>query len=527
MDSFINLDLLWVGIAVAGAGTLGCSIFFSEHNSATARAFLFFTMVSIGWSIVNFLSGRATDPAQILWLIRLVLFFASWHAFSFLLLADQFPARERRRHRRTLLAGFILTAVVSVLTLTPFVFRSVVATLPAVQTQTGPDIALFGLVVFGYVGAGITALVRKFLRARGAERRQFESVLFGMVLTFIFLVTFDFVFPAFLNVPTLVPLGGLFLLPFIAGTAYAILEYRLFNIRVAIFGLLTFLLAIATFTDVLFSTTLLQMLYRTGELVLVMAAGVWLIRSMVREVEQREKIQLLANDLEKANEQQIVLIHFITHQIKGFLTKSRNIFASMQEGDFGAIPESLTPFVEEGLRSDTKAVQTIQEILNAANIKSGKVTYMSVPFDLKEVADEILTDLKPAADTKGLVLTLATEGDSFTMSGDRMQMVNALKNLIDNSIKYTPSGSVAVSLSKQEGKIRFEIKDTGVGITAEDMTHLFTEGGHGKESQKINVDSTGFGLFIVKNIIEAHHGRVWAESEGAGKGSQFIVELPA
>ncbi len=58
------------------------------------------------------------------------------------------------------------------------------------------------------------------------------------------------------------------------------------------------------------------------------------------------------------------------------------------------------------------------------------------------------------------------------------------------------------------------------------MQHLFTEGGHGAESRKVNVDSTGFGLYIVKNIIEAHKGRVWAESEGAGKGAKFTVELP-
>ena len=59
------------------------------------------------------------------------------------------------------------------------------------------------------------------------------------------------------------------------------------------------------------------------------------------------------------------------------------------------------------------------------------------------------------------------------------------------------------------------------------MKNLFTEGGHGKESTKINVESTGFGLYIVKNIVDAHQGRVWAESEGSGKGSQFYVELPS
>ena len=80
-------------------------------------------------------------------------------------------------------------------------------------------------------------------------------------------------------------------------------------------------------------------------------------------------------------------------------------------------------------------------------------------------------------------------------------------------------------MSKTDGKILFSVKDTGVGLTKEDKEKLFTEGGKGKNSQKINVDSTGFGLFIAKNIVEAHNGKIWAESEGEGKGSEFWVEL--
>ena len=85
---------------------------------------------------------------------------------------------------------------------------------------------------------------------------------------------------------------------------------------------------------------------------------------------------------------------------------------------------------------------------------------------------------------------------------------------------------MTVGLSKKDGKIILSIKDTGVGISEEDKTHLFTEGGRGKESLKVNVHSTGYGLYIAKGVVEAHHGRIWAESEGADKGSAFFVELP-
>lgn len=262
-------------------------------------------------------------------------------------------------------------------------------------------------------------------------------------------------------------------------------------------------------------------------MLLTAIVGLILIQSVKREIEQRERIEKLAVELESANKQQVVLLHFITHQIKGFVTKSRNIFAALVEGDYGPLPENMKPLIEEGFRSDTKGAQTIQQILDASNIRSGKMTYTNAPFDLKELAEEVIKDLKPAADVKKLDLTVTAGEGPFTVTGDRMQMQNALKNLIDNSIKYTPSGNVALSLAKEAGVIRLKIEDTGVGITQEDMKCLFTEGGHGKDSTKVNVDSTGFGLYIVKNIIEAHKGKVWAESEGAGKGSKFVVELPA
>jgi signal transduction histidine kinase len=197
------------------------------------------------------------------------------------------------------------------------------------------------------------------------------------------------------------------------------------------------------------------------------------------------------------------------------------------EGDFGPLPDTMKPMIEEGFKSDTKGVATIQEILNAANIKSGKVSYTRAEFDLKALIEEIGNDLKPAAEAKKLTLNLVLGQNPLTVVGDRAQLVNAYKNIIDNSIKYTPSGSVTVTLTKREETSVLKVEDTGVGITPDDMKKLFTEGGHGAESQKINTESTGFGLYIVKNIIDAHKGRVWAESDGPGKGSRFIIELPA
>lgn len=313
---------------------------------------------------------------------------------------------------------------------------------------------------------------------------------------------------------------------FIGFLAYTTVRFRAFNVKILGAQALVVSLWLVTFFQLFVRSVENMRLIIVVNLVLFSIISYFLIKGVRREVEQRERIQVLAADLEKANKQQVTLIHFITHQIKGFVTKSRNIFSLMKEGDLGPIPEAMKPMIEEGFRSDTKGVNTIQEILNAANIKSGKVAYNKEPFDLKALVDEIGTDLKSAADAKGLSLVLQTGSGSLLYPGDKGQLINALKNLIDNSIKYTRKGEVTVSLAQEGKTVRFMVEDTGVGITTEDMKNLFTEGGHGANSAKINVESTGFGLYIVKNIIEAHNGKVWAESEGEGKGSRFIAELP-
>jgi len=311
---------------------------------------------------------------------------------------------------------------------------------------------------------------------------------------------------------------------FMALLTYLIVAYKAFNIGLVAAQALVVALIVLIGAQFAYVRNPTSVLLTGVALVFTGIIGIILIRSVKREIELRQHVEVLAKDLEKSNQQQIILIHFITHQIKGFVSKSRNIFAGLREGDYGVLPEAMVPMVEEGFRSDTKGAQTIQEILNAANIKSGKVSYAKEPFDLKALVQEVVNDLNPLAAKKGLQLTSTL--DDVTFTGDKIQLVNAFKNLIDNSIKYTPSGSVAVTLNKTDKTVHFEIKDTGVGITEEDMKNLFTEGGHGKNSQKVNVESTGFGLFIVKNIVEAHNGKVWAESEGEGKGSLFIVELP-
>lgn len=235
----------------------------------------------------------------------------------------------------------------------------------------------------------------------------------------------------------------------------------------------------------------------------------------------------LKQELEIANAQQEGLLHFIGHEVKGSLAKDAGALASLAEGDFGPLPDAMKTFVTQALAQSRNGIDAVSNILKASNLKKGVVSYTKEPFDLKALVAEAVETAKPAAEQKGLTLSFSTDESSYQMTGDRVQINDhVLHNLLDNAINYTPSGSIAVSLKKENGKILLAVRDTGVGISEEDRKRLFTEGGHGRDSQTVNAHSTGYGLYIAKSIVLAHGGTVRAESEGAGKGATFIVEFP-
>lgn len=364
------------------------------------------------------------------------------------------------------------------------------------------------------------------LRGPARDRKLQVSAVLGAVLLF-FAVFAGTEFYASTTGIYEVNLYGLFVLPlFLIVMVFAATNLGVFDFRLLGSQIMAYSLIIMSGSQLLFIQDTAQRTLSLVTLGMSVVFGILLLQNAQKEEQVRLQVEELAQQLDSANKQQATLIRFITHQLKGFMAKSRNIFAMIQEGDFGPVPEPMQPLITEGYSSSTKGAQTIQEILNASNIKSGKMAYDKKPMDFAELVRSVIAVLAPNAQAKGLQLTLSGADDALTLMADRMQLENAVRNLVDNSIKYTPQGSVSVTLDRDPKVSRLTIADTGVGITPEDMANLFTEGGHGKESQKVNVDSTGFGLYIVKNIIEAHGGKVWAESDGQGKGSRFIVELP-
>ena len=137
---------------------------------------------------------------------------------------------------------------------------------------------------------------------------------------------------------------------------------------------------------------------------------------------------------------------------------------------------------------------------------------------------------KDKSDEKKLKIeTQIDEKEDYTVNADRSLItLHVLKCLIENAVSYNDvDGSIWVNLLKKDPKtVSLIIKSTGWGMTEDDKKRLFTPGGHGEDSIKKNVHTTGYGLFIAKQTMDGHSGKIYGTSEGRGKGSTFSIELP-
>lgn len=325
-----------------------------------------------------------------------------------------------------------------------------------------------------------------------------------------------------------IELYGMFgMVIFIIFIGVLIVKFKTFNVKLIATQALVLGLVALIGSQFFFIKEFINFLLTGITFVASIVLGYFLIRSVKKEVQQKEELAKLNIDLQDLIKQRESLMHLITHKVKGSFTHSKYIFAGMLDETFGTITPELKKWAEKGLESDDVGINTVDLILNSSNLQKGLIKYEIKNTDFKDIVLKVFSEKKVPAEKKGLKIEKDIKDGDYSTMGDVFWLREAVNNLIDNSIKYTKEGRINIKLEKLNDKILLSVKDTGVGITEEDKKNLFTEGGRGKDSIKVNVDSTGYGLYTVKLIIEAHKGKVWENSEGDSKGSAFFIELPA
>jgi signal transduction histidine kinase len=330
---------------------------------------------------------------------------------------------------------------------------------------------------------------------------------------------------------------GLFGMPILlAYLTYLIVKYQAFNVKLIAAQALVFGVVVLIGSEFFFVSSTSNIILVGVTFVLACIGGYFLVRSVKNEVEQKEQIEKLAKNLEHANERLKILdrmksefVSIASHQLRSPLTAIRGYASMLLEGSYGVFPPKAREAITKIDDSSRYMALSIEDYLNVSRIESGNMKYEIGDFNLKEVAEKVVDEMRPIALKKGLLMVFRSDcNGSCSVNADIGKTRQVITNLIDNAMKYTPKGSIDVVAhdDMKKKKMYVTIKDTGVGMSKETQGEVFEKFTRAKNANRINVTGTGLGLFVAKKMVQEMGGRVWAESEGEGKGSTFHIELP-
>ncbi len=235
---------------------------------------------------------------------------------------------------------------------------------------------------------------------------------------------------------------------------------------------------------------------------------------------------LLVQDLTRVRRLETVRRDFISnvsHELRTPLASLKALTETLQSGAL-ADPDAGPRFLSRISTEVDALTQMAQELLDLSRIESGQVELILAPLAPKSLVNSAADRMRMQAERAGLKLSVKCEDTLQNIRADKSRLEQVLVNLIHNAVKFTkPGGEISLEAESAMGGVRFAVRDSGVGIPDESLSRIFERFYRVDKSR--TGSGTGLGLSISKHIIEAHGGRIWAESE-EGRGSVFYFEIP-
>lgn len=515
-----SLDLVVLLIAVVIELVLAYVVFWSNKSSATSRIFALLSVVTVLWMTDTYIVRQPGLLSQTLVLHRLGIFFAAPMSLLFFLLAHTIPSDTLRMKISTFRALVAATVGMMLLNISPYAFTGIKISGEVSQPIAGPGLAPFSILSTVFSVLAVYLLVRRYLSSKDAERTQTALVLSGMMIMLL-LITVTILIPILVfNSADFLAFAPLYALIFLSLTAYAITKYELFSIKVLVTQALTIVISIVLFAKIFGEESRAAQVLDVLVFVFVIVSGYFLVRSVRAEVEARQMV-------ERLSEEKSEFMTFASHEIRNPITAMRGFASLIVDGTTGAVSKDTRDAAQKILVSGHDVLNIISTYLSKSKMELGQISYDKTEFDLGDAIASVAEGYVPNAEIKGLTLDIEVDRThQFKMVGDQSKVKEVFGNLIDNSLKYTKRGSITVTVERHGPFVRAVVTDTGVGIPKETLGKLFQKFSRA-DAHKVNLLGTGVGLYLGKIFIEAQGGRIWAESDGEGHGSRFIIEFPA
>ena len=367
------------------------------------------------------------------------------------------------------------------------------------------------------------------------EKTQLKYIFLGYFLGGGGGLVFGLIAPIFSSLVDFVWIGRMGSFIFLTFTFVALLKYHLFNVKIITVELLASLISIIIFIKFIFSKSVGEQIISSVLLVAAVFLSVVFVRSITKDIKDRERIEQLGKDLVVANEQLRRLdkqksdfVSIASHQLRTPLTAIKGYASLVVEGSFGKVPPKVHEAVTKIFESSQRMVMIVENFLTVSRIERGRMFYKFEILDLQKITKDMVEEMRVVAEGYGLDIRFREEtGRVYSVRADFIKLKQVIHNLIDDSISHTAEGFIDVSISpSQHGDhITLSISDTGEGLIKTRLKQLFDKYEPDIITDELHKE-TGVELFIVKEIVKAHRGKIWVESEGLGRGLTFFVELP-
>lgn len=331
---------------------------------------------------------------------------------------------------------------------------------------------------------------------------------------------------------------GIFGMPVMVAIISALIsQYNAFKTNIFTSQLLVTALAILTFSIILLQSLSAVRVVSVITFVLVLVLGTLLVRSTKNEIEQKRIAQKLATELagvnvrlERLDKMKSEFVSIASHQLRSPLTSVRGYISMIMEGSYGEVNPKVKEVLTHVSDASRHMALSIEDYLNVSRIEAGNMKYEITDYDLRKLAEEVVTELIPVAEKKGMKLQYnSTLKEGVAVKLDIGKSRQIVQNLIDNAIKYTKdTGTITVTVRKDApNKVAYvDVTDQGIGISPENLKTLFQKFERTKNANEINVTGTGLGLYIARTMARGMGGDITVSSPGENQGSTFSLVMP-
>jgi signal transduction histidine kinase len=538
MPGLYGVEIVRIALLFVNAIGLWFVVLINSHKTDKKISNLFSTMVILMFIWVNLAYfSRILDIEIGIKLIRIAWSVTPLFFTIILYFILEFLGEKKKIYQKIKLAFLLISILFVFITLfTSAIIDKIYFVDQILQIEYG----ILSWVFFGTVCVlsflNIFLLLRKrFSTSENNQKFETNCLLVGFSSFFLLNGIYNIILPVFYQRFNLYYLGDYSTIILISFIAYAILKAKLFKLFISLPTLLMAAIFIILFTDLIFLTPDPTLkLIKLISLLTIAYISYLLMKSVQRQTEQREEIEQLVQRLEKANKDlrmadktKSEFISIASHQLRTPLTSTKGYLSMIADGTYGKVPPKIKEKIDCVFYSNERLIKLVNELLNVSRIEAGKIKYEPEKKDLEKILYQIIQDFRIVAKEKGLTIKFKKPKEKLPeMLLDEDKLRQVILNIIDNGIKYTNKGGITVSLEKKDNNACIAIADTGEGIRKEDLEKMFQSFSRGSTGVMLSREGAGLGLYIAKKFIEMHDGKIWAESKGLKKGSQFYIQIP-